>query len=374
MKSIAETAIPLVPPRREEWIFSGKPTVPRKYRDALSDTSWASVAVTTDFLDPEATDRGIAEFATANGFVLFVRDEDFFEVEERAGTGVLFLQELRNSSPKTVIETITSYVRSTPTIRKLWKVSPGIGCDEANMRSVPNELASRTRRDCERPRDGPARSLASLAARAGNRLVQILPRSRFCPSRSLGAASMGSEETRKRWFGGRDHEFRGWCCSGISLGWVVDIQSRFRGRPARLGLLGLGRLVGEPPDDRWARVDPLGDDVDVEALVELPGDRARPDAVWRPRGRALPGVLALGPFATLAASAVGAIGSQAGRRREVAPGAERREAGPALPGAKQRLAAVIVALVRPLRERVPMNDRRNLYRTAHNPKRLADDS
>jgi dihydropteroate synthase len=68
----------------------------------------ASVVVTTGLLDPEATERGIAEVTIANGFVLFVHDEDCSEVAEGAGTGVLCMHQRRNPGPTTFVEATNS--------------------------------------------------------------------------------------------------------------------------------------------------------------------------------------------------------------------------------------------------------------------------
>lgn len=99
--------------------------VPPKYVDALEDESWTTVATTTDYLHPESGDSEIAEFAVSDGWVVFTRDTDFFEVAERHDVGVLFLHMKRTPSPPVVVSAVSNIADAYDTHAAIRESIPG---------------------------------------------------------------------------------------------------------------------------------------------------------------------------------------------------------------------------------------------------------
>lgn len=73
--------------------------IPPKYADALANEDWITVETTTDYLDADADDQTIAEFAKQHGYVLFVRDSDFLGLFRRSNSCYR-----DSNSPETILD------------------------------------------------------------------------------------------------------------------------------------------------------------------------------------------------------------------------------------------------------------------------------
>ena len=80
--------------------------IPPKYVEALESESWATVTTTGTLFHPEATDETIAGYAADNGWVVLTRDRDFFELADRFGFGVLYLDMSRDPAPGTLVSAL----------------------------------------------------------------------------------------------------------------------------------------------------------------------------------------------------------------------------------------------------------------------------
>lgn len=80
--------------------------VPSKYVEALESSPWTNVTTTETRFHPEVDDRTIARYAAENSWVVLTRDRDFFELSDRFGFGVLYLDMRRTPPPGTLVAAI----------------------------------------------------------------------------------------------------------------------------------------------------------------------------------------------------------------------------------------------------------------------------
>jgi hypothetical protein len=78
--------------------------VDRRYVETFRSTDWITVTKVREALSPDATDEGIAEFATAAEWVVFTGDDDFLRADPDCG--VVFYHRLERPSPGDVVNAL----------------------------------------------------------------------------------------------------------------------------------------------------------------------------------------------------------------------------------------------------------------------------
>lgn len=74
-----------------------------RYQQALGREAWTILDHCDNHFSQTAPDTKIADFAEANGWVLFTRDRPFFVRAQSRNCGLLLLDKKRNPSPADVV-------------------------------------------------------------------------------------------------------------------------------------------------------------------------------------------------------------------------------------------------------------------------------
>jgi hypothetical protein len=77
-----------------------------RFVHAIESTPWATVTRSEDHFPPDAPDEDITDWAEANDWVIFTRDNDFFRLARDSDCGLLFLHKRRDPNPGTIADAV----------------------------------------------------------------------------------------------------------------------------------------------------------------------------------------------------------------------------------------------------------------------------
>lgn len=97
--------------------------VPPKYLQAFGEESWLAAATVAEMLSADATDETIASFASANGWIVFTSDVDFYRVGP--DHGLIVYSQLEDPSPGDVVEAIRRIDEAYVSNDEIREVVPG---------------------------------------------------------------------------------------------------------------------------------------------------------------------------------------------------------------------------------------------------------
>jgi predicted nuclease of predicted toxin-antitoxin system len=77
-----------------------------KFIQAIDQEPWTTTDPVDNHFPQTADDSDLADFAEANDWVLFTRDEPFFGRSKRRNCGFILLHQKRNPRPGAVVDTL----------------------------------------------------------------------------------------------------------------------------------------------------------------------------------------------------------------------------------------------------------------------------
>ena len=92
-----------------------------KYIEALEREHWTTTDHCGNHFPDDAPDADIADFAEANDWVVFTRDDDFFRIASQRDCGLLFFHKQHNPQPATIaakVEKISNAYSNHDNIRE----------------------------------------------------------------------------------------------------------------------------------------------------------------------------------------------------------------------------------------------------------------
>jgi predicted nuclease of predicted toxin-antitoxin system len=96
--------------------------VPEKYRSAFDQADGITVATVRDELRADASDTEIARFASANDWVVFTNDDDFFSTPGEFG--LLLYDQIEDPTAGDVLQAVRAIAQAYPDDREIVEKIP----------------------------------------------------------------------------------------------------------------------------------------------------------------------------------------------------------------------------------------------------------
>ncbi len=96
--------------------------VATKYITAFEATEWITCERVADVLSPDAPDREIARYATANDYIVFTNDDDF--QAETLDHDLITYDQIENPTPQTVCDALEAIAAAYDDATLIWEHVP----------------------------------------------------------------------------------------------------------------------------------------------------------------------------------------------------------------------------------------------------------